>query len=101
MRHPGDRVGVRVAELHPRDLLGVREHRAHVLALVVAHEDDGVRALAKPAHDLGRLGAAVDQVADGDDDVVGRDGGVVEQVEQLGVTAVDVADDEGAGHGCR
>src|SRR5690606_8574621 len=71
----------------------------HVLALVVAADDDAAGARAEELDDGAGVGPAVDEVADADDEVVVADPGAVEQIEQLRVTAVDVADDECVSHG--
>jgi hypothetical protein len=56
------------------------------------HDREAVRAGPEQVEDGARVGAAVDEVADADDEVVGADGREVEEVEELGVAAVDVAD---------
>jgi hypothetical protein len=63
-----------------------------VLALVVADDREAVRAGPEQVEDGARVGAAVDEVADADDEVVRADRRAIEQLEQLRVTAMDVAD---------
>src|SRR5204863_5905839 len=90
--HPLHDLGVRRAELELRDLLRIREHAAHVLALVVAGQDDAVPPLAEQLHDLGGLGAAIDEITDGDQHVIVDDRELVAQLDELAMATVDIAD---------
>ena len=90
-RHPSDGVGIALAELRRRDLLAVREHATHVLALVVAAERQRVGPLTEKIDDRARIGASIDQIADADDELAIVDASDVEQREQLGVAAMNVS----------
>src|SRR5574341_174810 len=67
---------------------------ADVLTLVVAQKRSGARVRTEEVEHLRRIGAAVDDVADGDDLVLLVQRGLVEEFHQFGVAAVYVADDE-------
>jgi hypothetical protein len=96
--HPGDGLGVVVPELQAGDLLGVGEDAAHVLALMVAHDHDGVGALAEEPDRLCGLRAPVHQVSDAHQQVVGPQFDLVEEFAEFVETRVDVAHDHSAPH---
>jgi hypothetical protein len=68
--HPCDALGVSRTELQARDLLQVREHLAHVPALVVAHQDQRARPHAEQIDDLERLWPSID-IVDADPQIDG------------------------------
>jgi hypothetical protein len=77
---------------------GLGEDPAYVLALVVAHDHDRVRALAKEPDHLAGCWTAIDQITDADEQVVRMEADFLEQFEQFVEAAVDVADDDGTPH---
>jgi hypothetical protein len=70
-----------------------------VLPLVVATQGEAVGAGAEQVDDRAGRGAAIDEIADADEGIVRGERDAVEQIAQLVPAAVDVADDDGAGHG--
>ena len=92
--HPRDRLVERGAELRAYALHGVAAVAAHEPVLVVADDDERVVLARHVEHALG-VGPAVDEVAHEDELVARRiEARGPEEVEELGVAALDITDDE-------
>ena len=73
-------------------------HHAQQMQVVVAEHAAGVE-IAQQAQDAGGVGATVDEVANGVQLVAGGvEGELLEQAFELLTTALDIADEDAAGH---
>ncbi len=71
--HPLDGSSILFGKLQPRDLLRIGEHLAHVLAFMIAHQNDRATlgtAFLKVLQHRRRVRPAIDQVANRDNDVI-------------------------------